>query len=212
MPKAIPFDGSNIVIAANQSPYLPLPARVFGDEMGTILCCWEFSPEELEMILRTKRLWSSHWSFRNPFQPMMLSVDQPVFEVVPNPRLTLFGHPAEYLGEPGEKADDPIEASDIATEWKGKGWTAPGWYFWNMDKSICFGPYDCQMNTEKDMLRYAHDVGQCNGATGNPPCPFTHDMPKPKGESEPPPESDQVKQAWQDAIAAGKRGSRPTEQ
>jgi hypothetical protein len=81
MPKPVTFDGANITIAANQEPYFPLPARIFGDSMGTVLCCWEFTEEELAEIITTKRLWSSHWSFNQPFQPMMLSVEQPVREV-----------------------------------------------------------------------------------------------------------------------------------
>lgn len=174
MPKAIPFTGSNIVIAENQAPYLPLPARVFGDNMGTILCCWEFSEEELEQLMREKKLWSSHWSFNMPFQPMMLSVDMPVVEIPEVPHLTLYGNPAEYLAEPGEQVG-PVVASDIKHDWKLKGWKGPGWYFWNQpEKVLMIGPYDCQMTAEKQMLKFAHDHGECNGPHGNPPCSLPH--------------------------------------
>lgn len=98
MPTPITFDGVNVVIAENQEPYLPLPAQVFGDSMGTILTCWEFSEEEMEEFLRTRKLWISHWSFNQLFQPLSLSTERPVVNTSPATVLFLFGFPAEFIG------------------------------------------------------------------------------------------------------------------
>lgn len=46
--------GQLIVFAENQPPYIPLPASV--DSVGSVVTEWEFSAEELEMIMNGGRL------------------------------------------------------------------------------------------------------------------------------------------------------------
>lgn len=74
------FEGANVVIAANQPPYYPLPVRFIGGDMGLAVSCWELTDEDLEMITRTKRIWASHLTFNHPFQPLGLSSDKPQWE------------------------------------------------------------------------------------------------------------------------------------
>ena len=72
------FPEANVVIAENQEPYLPLPALACGDNMGTLLMCWEVTPEEAEVLHRTGKLWVTCLTFNQPIQPLHFSVDKPV--------------------------------------------------------------------------------------------------------------------------------------
>lgn len=66
----IKFPGQNIVFAENQPEYLPLPALKMPD--GEVITCWEISPDELEEINRSKRIYLSQLTFNKPLQPVML--------------------------------------------------------------------------------------------------------------------------------------------
>lgn len=76
--RPIDFPGSNITLAKDQPPYLPLPGQVFGDTLGTLLTCWELTPEELEQIASTGKLWITVLTFNQPLQPMQPSTDDPI--------------------------------------------------------------------------------------------------------------------------------------
>lgn len=71
------FDKANVVFAANQPQYKPLPAEYRGGKSGEILTCWELSPEEIERVKETGKIWLSVLTFGQPLQPVYLSVDKP---------------------------------------------------------------------------------------------------------------------------------------
>lgn len=71
------FDGVNIVYAANQPEYEPLPAEKRDGRCGEIVTCWELSPEELERVRETGKIWLAVLTFNQPLQPLIISVDKP---------------------------------------------------------------------------------------------------------------------------------------
>lgn len=78
MPQPTDFPGATITIAKDQPPYLPLPARHYGDDMGTLLTCWQLTEEELAEVLKTGKLWVTMLTFNQPIQPIAISVERPV--------------------------------------------------------------------------------------------------------------------------------------
>lgn len=76
--KPIEFKGANVVFAADQPEYLPLPAmRVPNDPSGLIITKWQLSPEELEEINKTGTIHLSVMTFNKPLQPVLLTVGLP---------------------------------------------------------------------------------------------------------------------------------------
>lgn len=71
------FDGANIVYGAKQPEYIPLPAEYRGGKSGEILTCWELTPEELQRIQETGKLWLGVLTFGQPLQPVYLAVEKP---------------------------------------------------------------------------------------------------------------------------------------
>lgn len=71
------FEGANVVFAANQPEYIPLPAEYRGGKSGEILTCWELTPQELEKIQETGKIWLGVLTFGQPLQPLLLSVEKP---------------------------------------------------------------------------------------------------------------------------------------
>lgn len=72
------FEGCDIVYGATQEEYQPLPAeRVGRPEIGQINTCWELSPEELEIVKKTGKIWLSVLTFGQPLQPILLSAEKP---------------------------------------------------------------------------------------------------------------------------------------
>jgi hypothetical protein len=79
--KPIDFQGTNVIVAENQPPYLPLPGVFVGGPVGVLLCCWELNEEELEEIIRTRRIYNSIMTFNQPLQPHCISADRPDLEL-----------------------------------------------------------------------------------------------------------------------------------
>lgn len=71
----IEFPEQNVVFAKDQPEYLPLPAHVTTD--GQVTTCWEMTPEEREVFLKTGRIYLRVLTFGQPLQPLMLSVEYP---------------------------------------------------------------------------------------------------------------------------------------
>jgi len=61
-----------IVFAKDQPEYDPLPAAV--DQAGVVMTEWEFTAEELALILAGGRLRLWIHTFRQPLQPISLQV------------------------------------------------------------------------------------------------------------------------------------------
>lgn len=75
--KAVNFEEANIKIAENQAEYETLPARVYDDDIGEVISCWELSDEEVKQILKTKKIWVSMLTFRKGITPIMLMIEKP---------------------------------------------------------------------------------------------------------------------------------------
>ena len=72
------FDGVNAVYGKDQKEYLPLPAERRGKpQYGEVLTCWQLSPEELEQVQKTGKIWLSLLTFNRPLQPVILSTEKP---------------------------------------------------------------------------------------------------------------------------------------
>ena len=70
--KPIKFEGQNVVFAEDQPEFEPLPAKKDAD--GTVTTCWEFTPEEREIIANGGNLYLSQLTFNHPLQPLSPSV------------------------------------------------------------------------------------------------------------------------------------------
>jgi len=68
--KPLDFPGTNVVFAANQPEYQPLPAKVEG---GLATTCWRPSWRELWRIIRYRKIWLHQLTFDNPLQPQLPS-------------------------------------------------------------------------------------------------------------------------------------------
>ena len=73
--KAVKFNGVNRVIGENQPQYIPLPVQYLNDDEGTVISCWELTEEELQELMRTKRIYLQQLTFNSKLQPVRLTVD-----------------------------------------------------------------------------------------------------------------------------------------
>ena len=73
--KLIDFHERNVVYAARQVEYLPLPAHRAED--GRITCCWSMSFKERLRVLFTGRIWHQVLTFNQPLQPQLLCIEKP---------------------------------------------------------------------------------------------------------------------------------------
>jgi len=72
----VEFEGHNIVFAKDQPEYQSLPAlRLIDDPFGTVITCWQLTPEELEEVNKTGKVYLSQLTFNGPLQPVLLSPD-----------------------------------------------------------------------------------------------------------------------------------------
>ena len=76
--ESIKFDGANAVFGAEQPEYEPLPAEIVeNSKVGQINTCWELSPDELETVTKTRKIYVSLLTFGQPLQPIMVGVEKP---------------------------------------------------------------------------------------------------------------------------------------
>lgn len=68
----IEFEGQNVIYGKDQKEYLPLPAYVSNDGIAT--SCWEFTDEEIETLVKTKRMYISQMTFNQPLMPVLPQV------------------------------------------------------------------------------------------------------------------------------------------
>ena len=71
--KPTEFEGQNVVFAKDQPEYQPLPAYKEDAPEGRVVHCWELSDEELEQVIKTKRIWVMQMTFNQPLQPVLVS-------------------------------------------------------------------------------------------------------------------------------------------
>ena len=70
----IKFSEVNVIIAKNQSEYLPMPAYIADDEYGTTTICWKLTIKERIKLLITGKIWHQILTFKKAMQPQILSV------------------------------------------------------------------------------------------------------------------------------------------
>jgi hypothetical protein len=69
------FPQANLLLGDDQPEYLLLPAHRAAD--GVFTTCWELDDQELEVVLKTKRIWSQQLTFGGPFQPQIILANEP---------------------------------------------------------------------------------------------------------------------------------------
>ena len=74
--KIIKMKEQNCTYAENQPEYLPLPAH--RSEEGIVTSCWELSDEEMEILLKTKKIYLQVLTFNKPLQPVKMLVENPL--------------------------------------------------------------------------------------------------------------------------------------
>jgi hypothetical protein len=67
--KPIDFPGTNIVFGAGQPEYQPLPAIKCPD--GQVITCWELSPEEIEEVKVSGKIYLHQLTFNKALQPIL---------------------------------------------------------------------------------------------------------------------------------------------
>ena len=75
--KLIEFPEQTLIIAEDQKEYLPLPAYVFRNTEGEIVCCWKLTWRERIKILFSGILWHHVLTFGQALQPLQLSTEKP---------------------------------------------------------------------------------------------------------------------------------------
>ncbi|MBR8535400.1 hypothetical protein KDU71_07495 [Carboxylicivirga sediminis] len=76
--KALEFEEVNSRIAEKQEEYETLPACIRIDKPEChIITCFELSDEEIEEIVKTKKLWHVQLSFAQPMQPILMTTKKP---------------------------------------------------------------------------------------------------------------------------------------
>lgn len=73
--KPLEFPQQNVVYAANQPEYLPLPAYRTTD--GSVTSCWGLTWRERMRVLFTGRIYWTQLTFNGPLQPQLPSVLPP---------------------------------------------------------------------------------------------------------------------------------------
>lgn len=71
--KPIEFPEQNVVYAKDQPEYLNLP--VHRDEVGTVTSCWELTPEEIETVKKTGKVYLRQMTFNQALQPVAMAVN-----------------------------------------------------------------------------------------------------------------------------------------
>jgi hypothetical protein len=69
----VEFKGQNVIFAKDQPEYNPLPALKLED--GMVITCWELSDEEINQLVKSKRLFISMLTFNQPLQPIRAVTD-----------------------------------------------------------------------------------------------------------------------------------------
>lgn len=71
------FPEQNVIYAKDQPEYRQLPAHQFNDTEGRIACCWSLSWRERLGVLFSGLIWHQIYTFRQPLQPQLLTVEKP---------------------------------------------------------------------------------------------------------------------------------------
>jgi hypothetical protein len=75
----VDFPEAHVVIAENQTEYLPMPAYIYDDQV--LVCCWKLSLRERLSLLFHGEIWHSVWTFGKHLQPQRLDVHKPLMHM-----------------------------------------------------------------------------------------------------------------------------------
>lgn len=67
----IDFSGRNVIFAEDQPEYRPLPAIKMPGTDGEVISCWQFTDEEIAVIVRTRCIFISQLTFNGLLQPIL---------------------------------------------------------------------------------------------------------------------------------------------
>lgn len=74
----IKFPEQTHVLAENQPEYEPLPVHIDQNDTAVpMTACFVLTDEEVEEIVKTRKLWHTQLTFGNAFQPVTLSTQSP---------------------------------------------------------------------------------------------------------------------------------------
>lgn len=74
--KPIKFSECNTTYGKNQPEYIPLPAYLENGEKGQVVTCWELTDEEIEIIVKTKKIYHSQLTFNFALQPIFMTANK----------------------------------------------------------------------------------------------------------------------------------------
>lgn len=81
--KAVPFEGHNVILAKDQPQYQQLPVLHEKNREGQpMTACFQLEQYEIDQLNKTGLLWTTQWTFGQPFQPISMSTACP-FEQQP---------------------------------------------------------------------------------------------------------------------------------
>lgn len=69
---------ANVKYAEHQDEYLTLPAHVFPN--GVVVCSLELTDEDIEEIVKNKKVYLSMLTFNKPLQPFFVTGQQETFK------------------------------------------------------------------------------------------------------------------------------------
>lgn len=95
--ESIDFNQRNKIIGGDQPQYVPLYAHV--DELRPerpCTWCMQLTPEEIDEIACTGKIWLTQWTFNNQFAPMQMTVFNP-FTVTIGPASLEAAYPVTYV-------------------------------------------------------------------------------------------------------------------
>ncbi len=71
--KPIEFPEQNVIYAKDHPQYKPLPAH--RTICGQVTSCWQLTPEEIEEVKLTGKIFLTQSTFNQALQPVMLKTD-----------------------------------------------------------------------------------------------------------------------------------------
>ena len=72
------FPQRNVELAKDQPEYETLYSHVDQSRPETpVTCCFDLTDEEIEEIVRTRKIWHTQWTFGHPFQPISMTTSNP---------------------------------------------------------------------------------------------------------------------------------------
>lgn len=75
--KAVEFPEQNEILAKDQPQYQQLPVHIGNTEETPFTACMELDDEEIEELVRTRRIWHTQFTFGTQYHPIRMSTKNP---------------------------------------------------------------------------------------------------------------------------------------